>query len=151
MAEVVIGRWTPTPGQSLETFEVPGPGIYEADFDVPGWLFPDFESHLHVQRKIGESKVTHLVSRVHGDVLTIRFQVEELPAGSGAPHIASGPLILWAIVGTLFGAVLGYLGTIALQSLRELRRIAQTPAGLGLAALGIGAGALLLVSAIKAR
>ena len=149
MAEVVLGRWHPTPGQSLETFEVPGPGIYEADFRIPDWLFPDFTNRRRITQKVGEHVITHVSSAAHGDVLTVRFIVEKAEGTAGsAPYISSGPvLFLWAVVG-VFAAI---VGTLVLKTVIELRKIAQTPAGLGLAALGIGAGALLLVTAWKGR
>jgi len=146
VAEVVIGRWHPTPGQKLDTFEVPGPGLYEADFFVPDWLVPDFQSARQVQRKIGEHRVSILGVRSEGNTATLRFRIERIEDTTNAPDIASGPVIaLAAVVGLLGGLIFGWL------ALKELRRIAETPAGIGLAALGLGAGALLLVGALKGR
>lgn len=152
MAEVVLGRYRPGPGQRAEDLQIPGPGVYEADFDVPDWLVPDFDVARAFSFKHDGKRVTHKRSFVKGSVLTVRFVVvEETAANNVTPQteFIAGPLTVGIVLRAIAGGVMGTLVVLALngivQALREVRKLAETPAGVGLAALGV-AGALVLVA-----
>lgn len=157
MGEVVLGRYRPGPGQRAEDLEIPGPGVYEADFTVPDWLVPDFDVARAFSFKHDGKRVTHKRSFVNGDKLTVRFVVEDVgPANNVTPQteFILGPLTVGIVVRAIGGAVFGTLVVLALngivQALREVRKLGETPAGVGLAALGI-AGAFALVMVYKGR
>src|SRR5512145_1065244 len=144
MAEIVVGRWRPTPGQDTANFEIPGPGLYEADFSVPGWLIPDFVSARTLRVPLGEMVITHLRSSESGGVLTVRFRVERDPVRKQNPSVEFSPLVVGVIISAIAGAIGGSFITGQLAKfLTELRRIAETPLGVGLGALAlVGAGIL---------
>lgn len=152
MTEIVLGRYRPSPGQRAEDLEIPGPGLYEADFSVPDWLVPDFDKSRAFSFKHDGKRITHLRSFVKGDKLTVRFKVaDEGPANNVTPQteFLLGPLTVGIVVRAIAGAVFGTLVVLAIngivQALREVRKLGETPAGIGLAALGV-AGALVLVA-----
>jgi hypothetical protein len=148
MGETVIGRYHPQPGVRAEDLEIPGPGVYEADFGVPDWLVPDLDVGREFEIKRGENLITHHRSTIKGNVLTVRFSVERIAAPPAQTIIGLlGPLTVGIVARAVFVIVLGTLGVLIVQAivdaLREVRKIGETPAGIGLAALGV-AGALVL-------
>lgn len=151
MGEVVLGRYTPSPGQRAEDLEIPGPGLYEADFNVPSWLVPNFNVSRAFSFKHDGKRVTHVRSFVKDDLMTVRFKVaDEGPATAVSPQtqFLVGPLTVGIVLRAIAGGVFGTLVVLALngivQALREVRKIGETPAGIGLAALGV-AGAFLIL------
>lgn len=151
MAEVVLGRYKPGPGQRAEDLEIPGPGVYEADFTVPDWLVPDFDATRAFSFKHDGKRITHIRSFIRGDLMTVRFKVaDEGPTNSVMPQtqFLLGPLTVGIVIRAIAGTVFGTLVVLALngivQALREVRKIGETPAGIGLGALGV-AGAILLL------
>ena len=151
MAEIVLGRFTPGPGQRAEDLEIPGPGLYEADFNVPDWLVPNFDNGRAFTFKHDGKRVTHVRSVVKGDKLTVRFRVaQEGPASAVMPQteFLLVPLTIGIVLRAIAAGVFGTLVVLAIngivQALREVRKLGETPAGIGLAALGV-AGAFVLV------
>jgi len=155
MAEIVVGRWRPSPGMPLESFEVPGPGLYEADFEVPDFLLPDFDVNRHLEFIRDGKKIEHIRSNVAGPVLTMRFRVSELVDASVTPPQTSAVVVLTVAVvaRAVFGVIMGALAVLVIKGivdgLREVRRLAETPSGAVLTGgigLALAAGALLVFS-----
>lgn len=149
MAELVIGKWNPKPGENPEQFELPGPGLYEVDFRVPGYLVPDFVSNKVLTVPLGAYRVTHIRSFELDGKLTVRLKIEDNPEQASKPQVEFlGPLSVVQVLMVLAGATIGtFLMAQAVKFVTEIRKLAQTPAGIGLAALGI-AGAALIVAGI---
>lgn len=156
MAEIVLGRWKPGPGVRAEELEIPGPGLYEADFGVPSWLVPDLDVIREFDFNVQGARVRHLRSTVEGETLTVRFRVEDDPQSAVAGPQTSA-LFLGLTAATILRAVAAtILGTLAVkliqgivEALREVRKLGETPAGIGLGALGV-AGALVWLGIRKA-
>lgn len=150
MAEIVVGRWRPSPGMPLESFEVPGPGLYEADFEVPDFLLPDFDTSREFVFYRDGKKVEHLRTSVVGPLLTMRFRVSEFQDASVTPpQTAEVVTLTVAVVArAVFGVVLGALAVLIVKGivdgLREVRRLAETPGG---SLLTAGAGLALAAAA----
>lgn len=145
MSEVVIGRFRPSGALKPEDLEIPGPGLYEADFNVPGWALPDYDAERSFSVPIQGRRVEHIWSRIDGNLLTIRFRVTETEESYQGPHLAFlGPLTIGLVVRAfgvlLFGALAVALVKAVVDALREIRKLGETPAGLGLAALGLAGG-----------
>lgn len=148
MAEIVVGRFRPTPGTKAEDLELPGPGKYEADFKVPGWLMPDFTSNREFDFTVADRKVQHLGTTVRGDLLTVRFRVEDTAPTGATIAFVLPVLTIGLVVRAVFGVIAGALVVKMLQgivdALVEVRKLAQTPGALPLT---IGLGALALAGA----
>lgn len=154
MAEIVLERYRPQPGMPIETFEIPGPGLYEADFSVPGWLVPDFDTRRSFHFDRDGKRVEHLRTKSEGDLVTVRFAVTEI-AGLGvtSPQTAEVVTLTVAVVArAVFGVVLGALAVAIVSGivsgLREMRKLGESKAGVG---LGIGAAAAGIGLLILAR
>lgn len=148
--EVTGGTFRPNPGERAEDYQLPGPGSYEADFSVPDWLLPDWSAERQFSFSKDGHKITHLWSRVRGDVLTVRFDVEPMMGAVMPAEIETVPLLLGGIMAVVGAGILGYLGTVAFKALREVRLIVKTPivAG-GFGVLLLGAGLLLASKAVR--
>jgi len=156
MAEIVIGRWKPPAGSDPKEWEVPGPGLYEADFDIPGWAFPDLDIEKEKTFRYNGVDITHIRSVISGNRYTLKFRITEvaaIPAATPQTEALFVGLTIAAVLRYLavigLGAIAGYVVSQVAESLREVRKLAETPAGIGLAALGVGAGVLILVGALK--
>lgn len=163
MAEVVAGRWKPTPGQDLESFELPGVGTYEAEFRVPsivaealtGNIYDGVsENPLQFERTINGTRIRHVRTSVDWNKrvvrnnafdelpLIVRFEVLEVgPQTTPGVAEANVGVILRVILGVVAGALAAVILTQIAKALVEVRRIIQTPAG---AVLGAGAGVALV-------
>jgi hypothetical protein len=150
MAEIVVGRFRPSPGMPLESFEIPGPGLYEADFEVPDFLLVDFESNRHLEFIRDGKLIEHLRTVVKGPLLTMRFRVTELQDASvKPPQTAEVVTLTVAVVArAVFGVILGALAVLVVKGivdgLREVRKLAETPGG---SLLTAGAGLALAAAA----
>lgn len=147
MATIVVGTWRPKPGESTEDFEIPGPGLYEADFAVPSWILPEYKSAKVFTVNVGEYRVTHEGSQGAGGKLTVRVRIERDAARKMTPEVEMLPALL--TVGRVFAALAaGTVGSVLMvqlvKMLTEVRKLAETPAGIGLAALGVVGAVLLL-------
>lgn len=144
MVEVVLGTYRPAPGTRPEDLQIPGAGIYEADFNVPDWLIPDFSAERKFDVQRGGLRYTHERTTVKGTVLTIRFSVERT-APPPPPDFPVDEAGLGPVVKVILGAVLSVVATYFVQAivdaLREVRKLGETTAGkIGI----VGAGALAL-------
>lgn len=156
MAEIVLGRWKPGPGVRAEELELPGPGLYEADFAVPGWLLPDLDVQRSFEFQHAGSRIQHIRSTVEGSSLTVRFRVLEDADKATANPQTQALFLGLTVAGVLRGVAAVILGTLAVQlvqgiveALTEVRKLGETPAGIGLGALGV-AGALVWLGIRKA-
>lgn len=154
MAEIVLGRYRPSPGTPIEQFEIPGEGLWEADFEIPGWLVPDFDTQREFQFARQGKTVTHLRTISHGDLLTIRFHVEENAVATSSQQLAAAPVLTVAVVArAVFGVILGALAVGIIKGivdgLRELRKLGESKAGLGLGVGIAAAGVAVLLLARK--
>lgn len=156
MPDVVLARFKPQPGQRADELEIPGPGLYEADFKVPDWLVPDLKVTRSFTFKVQEHTIEHISTGEAGGVLTVRFRVisnGDVTSSSPQTEALFLGLTLGVIARGVFAVVLGalaaYLVSAIVDGIREVRKIAETPAGIGLAVLGIGAGVALLVGSLR--
>lgn len=157
MADIVLGRWKPEPGQAPEEVEIPGPGLYEADFAVPDWLVPNLDIGREAKFTHNGKTVTHIRSRVAGPILTVRFRVEEtIDPTNYSPTTASLiPALTVGVVLRWFGvSILGLISVAVIKgvvdALREVRLLGEATGGLGLTALAV-AGAFAIYAAAKGR
>lgn len=148
----IVERFHPTPGVPASEFEIPGPGLYEADFGVPGWLFPDFLNTHEFHFRVAGRRVTHYTTRVVGATLTTRFRIEndagtapQSPETEWVVGALTVGAVLRVVAGTIFGALAASILNSLVEALRELRKIGESApaAGLGLGALAV-AGAYLI-------
>ena len=173
MAEVVVGRFRPSPGQSFESMELPGKGTYEAEFLLPAGLadaFPGSESPVIPARvttrqfefSLNGHRIRHVRTSVdfgrkivrHGAFdqvpLIVRFQILEVnPETTPGVAQANAGAILAGILRVLVGALAAVIVTQIARALVEIRKIAETPAGAfavgGVGLLAAGVGVVLLL------
>lgn len=155
MAEIVLGRFRPAPGTPIESFEIPGAGLYEADFEVPGWLVPDFDTDREFEFFRDGKTVRHLRTAVHGNILTVRFTVTDNETGITGSTVAAAPVLTIAVVArAIFGVVLGSLAVLVIKGivdgLREIRKLGESKAGVGLG-IGVAAAGIALLLISKGR
>jgi hypothetical protein len=150
MAEVVLGRYRPEPGTRAEDLEIPGPGLYEADFELPNWLLPDLDVERRFTFPLEGSKIEHVRTRVIGSTLTMRFRVVDEPRLTVQSPQTAGLFVALTVANVLRFVAASILGALAVkliqaivEGLREVRKLGETPAGIGLAALGV-AGAIAI-------
>lgn len=147
MAEVVIARIKPKPDE-VETFELPGAGLYEVDLGIPGWLVPDAVINREFEVQAGLRKVKHIRSVVSGNLLTTRLRIADpepqtLQDNSPAVAVMLGGVAVATVLRAVLGVALGALGvwlvSELVRAIREIRKIAEVPAGgFALAAVGLG-------------
>lgn len=151
---IVLHRWRPTPGERPEDFELPGPGTYEIDMGVPGFVVPDFSSQRVATVSVGDYKVTHLRTFSAGNTLTVRLKIEH------DDQKPQGPTTEWVGVALSIGRVLpaiaqwsvgAFLVTVAMKIVREVRLIVTAIPRPALGALAIAGAAFVLVGLWKGR
>jgi len=157
-----IGSIRPKPGAEPGSIELPGPGLYEADFRVPGWLASVLETfgadELDINREFTAPfanglNLEHIKTEWRGESLTIRARLVDAPQGrSNKPSIQSAgtvkTLVLaiakhWKI--TIGAAIIAGIAS----AIREVRLFAEVqPLTAGV--VGIS-GVLLLTGAFTLR
>lgn len=150
---ITIGSFRPKPGEEPDKVKLPGPGTYEADFSIPGWMVPDFDSDTERSIPWNGHKLVHMNSRLKGDDLTIRFRIEE----DGAPPpkelevMQAGIPIGAALSGMakMVRPIAFAVGSFAIaKTFVEARKLVKMPVGqvmgIGGAVLAAGLGIFLL-------
>jgi hypothetical protein len=144
--QIVVATVRPDPNAVLrgEDLELPGAGLYEFDFDVPGWMLPDFDNERQFSVDWMGRKVTHHASSLSGNKLSVRASISDQD-DAPAPEIKeAGAVSVRAIVGLLGVVAGGFIATQIANSIREVRKIVEVPAGgvlaVGAAVLAAGLG-----------
>ncbi len=157
---IVIGRFRPEQGTEPGEMKIPGPGTYEADFHVPDWLVPDLDTSRKFDVNVRGNKITHLATSIRGTSLSVRFKVTEIPEPTTQSPETEAVIIgltlavaIKALLGVTFGTLAALIIKGIVDSVREVRKLVELPAGgvlaVGGATLLAGFGIFLGVKAIR--
>jgi len=154
-----VARIRPKPGVDPEDVELPGAGLYEADYSVPGWVAQilnglgadelDFDQDFTVPFANGMD-LEHLRTQWRGTKITIRARLVEKERRPAGPTVQTGLVSAGQFVRTVFRhprfALVVEFGIVAavVKGLIEVRKFAELSGGTvlvvggGLALAGLG-------------
>lgn len=145
-----VARIRPKPGQELADVTL-DPGLYEIDMRVPGWVVPDYDTEKEFSVNAGNQRLTHIRSHSEGDVLTVRFQIDEThDTGNGANPVQQANVFAWlqliarwvlapALVALIINQIRGLI--------IEIRKLIKDAPAAALAG-GVGLGLAVVVGAV---
>lgn len=154
-----VARVRPQPGIEPKDVELPGPGLYEADFRIPEWVAAalqglgaeafDYDKNFTVPFANGMD-LEHLHTAWRGTLITLRVRLIEKELRPSGPEIQSQVANVGKLVVTVFRSpqfkLVVSLGIVSavVKGLVEVRKLADITAGKllvaggGIALAGIG-------------